>query len=82
MKFIGLMGGQMVIKDDEWDELAINKNRRRSKKKKFKNLEHQKDAEFSHFEENIARIANASPMSLIVIVCWSYCHFSKSCLIE
>ena len=41
----------MVIKDDEWDELAINKNRRRSKKKKFKNLEHQKDAEFSHFEE-------------------------------
>ena len=99
MKFIGLMGGQMVIKDDEWDELAINKNRRRSKKKqlkneginysvinswsefintqseicickedevndteKFKNLEHQKDAEFSHFEEKrfIETLENSS----------------------
>ena len=56
------MGGQMVIKDDEWDELAINKNRRRSKKKKFKNLEHQKDAEFSHFEEKrfIETLENSS----------------------
>ena len=41
MKSIGLMGGQMVGKDEEWDELAINKNRRRKKKTKFKNLEHQ-----------------------------------------
>ena len=51
MKSIGLMGGQMVGKDEEWDELAINKNRRRKKKTKFKNLEHQKDAEYSNFEE-------------------------------
>ena len=28
-------------------------------------------------QTNIGRIANASPMSLIVIVCWSCCNFSK-----
>jgi hypothetical protein len=38
------MGGQMKDLDDDWDELAINKNRRRLKKSKFKNSEHQKDA--------------------------------------
>ena len=45
------MGGQMKDLEDDWDELAINKNRRRLKKSKFKNSEHQKDAEFSRFEE-------------------------------
>ena len=45
------MGGQMKDLDDDWDELAINKNRRRLKKSKFKNSEHQKDAEFSRHEE-------------------------------
>lgn len=46
------MGGQMKDLDDDWDELAINKNRRRLKKSNYKSSEHQKDAEFSRFEEN------------------------------
>ena len=46
------MGGQMKDLDDDWDELATNKNRRRRKKSKFKSSEHQKDAEFSRYEEN------------------------------
>ena len=46
------MGGQMKDLDDDWDELAINKNRRRRNKSKFKNSEHQKDVEFSRFEES------------------------------
>jgi RIO kinase 1 len=46
------MGGKMSDIDDDWNELSINRNRHRREKSKFKNSEHQKDAEFFHSEES------------------------------
>ncbi len=45
------MGGRMSDIDDNWDELATNKNRNRRKKSKHKNLERQKDDDFHRLEE-------------------------------